>query len=81
MVLAFVMVKVGGGEYMNWMTTVREEIAKMPEVLEAVNVFGRYDIIAKVKVETWKDLTSLVGDRIRAIPGVQSTETLVAYAE
>lgn len=81
MVMAFVMIKVGAGEYMSWMTTVKENVEKLPEVAEAYCVFGRYDLIAKVKVKSWNELTEIVGDKIRAIAGVTSTETLLAYEE
>jgi DNA-binding Lrp family transcriptional regulator len=79
--MAFIMIRVGAGKYMNWMTTVKEKVEKIPEVVEAYCVFGRYDIIAKVKVKHWKELTNIVGDKIRAIEGVTATETLVAYEE
>ncbi len=81
MVMAFVMIRVGAGEYMSWMTTVKEKVEKLPEVVEAYCVFARYDVIAKVKVKSWKELTDIVGDKIRAIEGVTATETLVAYEE
>jgi len=81
MVIAFIMIRVGAGEYMNWMTTVKEKVEKIPGVVEAYCVFGRYDVIAKVKVKSWSELTSLIGDKIRTIAGVVATETLVAYEE
>ena len=81
MVMAFVMVRVGAGEYMNWMTTVKEKVEKFPEVAEAYCVFGSYDMIVKIKVKSWKELTNIVGDRLRAIEGVTAAETLVAFEE
>ncbi|KXB00318.1 hypothetical protein AKJ47_00800 [candidate division MSBL1 archaeon SCGC-AAA261G05] len=81
MVMAFVMIRVGTGEYMSWIPTVKEKVEELPEVSEAYCVFGRCDVHAKVKVNSWKELTNLVGDKIRAIKGVTTTETLVAYEE
>ncbi len=81
MVVGFVMIKVGAGEHMSWITTVKEKVEKLPEVVETYCVFGRWDVIAKVKVKSWNELTSVIGDKIRAIPGVIMTETLVAYDE
>jgi len=81
MVTAFVMINVGAGEHLSWITTVRENVEKLPEVVEAYCVFGRYDVVAKVKVKSWSELTSLIGDKIRTIAGVIATETLVAYEE
>ena len=81
MVTAFVMINVGAGEHLNWISTVKENVEKLPEVVEAYCVFGRYDVIAKVKVQSWDELTRIVGDKIRTIAGVAATETLVAYEE
>jgi len=81
MALAFVMIKVGAGEHMSWMRTVQEEIKKLPGVQEAHCVFGRYDLVVKLGVNSWDELTHIVGDKIRTIPGVEMTETLVAYEE
>ncbi|MFN4133630.1 MAG: Lrp/AsnC family transcriptional regulator [Candidatus Hadarchaeales archaeon] len=81
MVLAFVMIKVGTGEQMNWIRKVKEEVEKLPEVEEAHAIFGRYDVLAKVRVKSWADLTRIVGDKIRSIEGVETTETFVAYEE
>lgn len=75
------MIKVGAGEHMSWIRTVKEAVEKLPEVQEAHCVFGRYDVLAKVRVGSLDELTRTVGDRIRGIPGVQMTETLVAYEE
>lgn len=81
MVTAFIMIRVGAGEHLGWMATVKENVEKMPGVIEAHCVMGRYDVVAKVKVKTWSELVALVGDKIRAIAGVVATETFVAYEE
>lgn len=81
MVTAFIMIRVGAGEHLGWMATVKENVEKMPGVIEAHCVMGRYDVVAKVKVKTWSKLVALVGDKIRAIAGVVATETFVAYEE
>lgn len=86
MVMAFVMMKVGAGEYEHmscegWIATIKEDVEKLPEVVEAHCVFGNYDVIAKVKVDSWNDLTKIVGDKIRTMKGVAATETLVASGE
>lgn len=79
MVTAFIMVKVGGGDYQSWVFTIKEKLEKLPEVVETTCVFGRYDVIVKVEVESLPELTRLVGDKIRSIPGVETTETFVAH--
>ncbi|MEM3402893.1 MAG: Lrp/AsnC ligand binding domain-containing protein [Candidatus Hadarchaeales archaeon] len=81
MVLAFVMIKVGTGAQMNWIRKVKEEVEKLPEVEEAHAIFGRYDVLAKIRAKDWAELTRIVGDKIRSIAGVHTTETFVAYEE
>lgn len=67
------------------------EPASMPEVLEeikAVNgveeaemVYGVFDIIAKVKVETMDKLKHIITYQIRRINKVQSTQTLLVVRQ
>ncbi|WP_342832593.1 Lrp/AsnC ligand binding domain-containing protein [Candidatus Hadarchaeum sp.] len=73
------MIKIGVGEYQNLVLTIKEKLEKMPEVVEACPVFGRYDMVARVKVKTLAELTRLVGDKIRSIDGVTNTETFVVH--
>lgn len=81
MVLGFVMIKVGAGEHLGLTATVKEKVEKLPGVVEAHCVFGRCDVIAKVTVKSWNELANVVGDKIRPIPGVVMTETLVVCEE
>lgn len=86
MVTAFVMMKVGANEYEHMsckglIITIKDNVEKLPEVVEAHCVFGHYDVIAKVKVNSWNELAEIVGDEIRTMKGVAETETLVAYGE
>jgi len=77
MVEAFVLIRVGTGEELNFARTVIEEISRIKGVKEVYGVFGRYDLIAKVETKTLEDLGNLVTDKIRGIKGVLTTETLV----
>jgi len=81
MVTAFIMITVGAGEHLSWLPTIRERVEKLPGVIEAHCIMGRYDIVAKVKVKTWDELVDLVSDKIRSIPSVMATETFVGYEE
>lgn len=80
MVIAFVGIKTGKGEQLNLLKIIEEELKKIPGVLEAYRVFGRYDLIAKIEVESLEKLSSLIVDKIRTIDGVASTETFVAMS-
>jgi anthranilate phosphoribosyltransferase len=74
---AFVLVRVGSSEALNFMKTVKEEISKIRGVKEIFGVFGRYDLVIRVETKTLEELGNLVTDKIRGISGVVTTETLV----
>lgn len=80
MVTAFIMVKVGTGELMSWIKTIREKVEQVQGVKEVYSVLGRYDIIARVETKSIDELASIVVDSIRAIPGVIATETFLVAA-
>ncbi len=79
MIRAFVAAKVGTSEYLSATKTIKEKIAAMPGVLKVDIIFGRYDIIAEVEVEDLDELSRLVTDKIKSIPIILSTETLICY--
>jgi Lrp/AsnC family transcriptional regulator for asnA, asnC and gidA len=54
-----------------------DELAKMPEVDYVVITAGSFDVLAEAVCEDDEHLLELAGRRIRALPGVQSTETFV----
>ena len=77
MVEAFLLIRVGTSESLNFMKTIKGEIRGIKGVKEVYGVFGRHDLIAKVETKTLEDLGNLVTDKIRGINGIQTTETLV----
>jgi len=77
MVEAFVLIRVGSSETLNFTKTVKEEICKVKGVREIFGVFGRYDFVIRVETKTLEELGNLVTDKIRGIQGVLTTETLV----
>ncbi len=40
-------------------------------------VFGQYDIIARIEAKDLQELRRLIIDKIRNVPGVMSTNTLI----
>jgi Lrp/AsnC family transcriptional regulator for asnA, asnC and gidA len=56
---------------------VAEELGKIPAVDYVVLTAGSFDVLAEVVCENDDDLIELLNTRIRAIDGVQSTETFV----
>tara|TARA_A200000159_G_scaffold116846_1_gene110358 strand:- start:231 stop:473 length:243 start_codon:yes stop_codon:yes gene_type:complete len=57
------------------------ELNKMPEVSEAMVLFGEYDVYCKIMVESFPQLSSLILRNIRTIEGVVETTTLTAASE
>lgn len=78
MTQAYVTLKVGSGEYLGTTKTVKEEIEKIPEVVKVDYVFGRFDLIVQVETTNVDELSRVV-DKMKAIPNVISTETLICY--
>ena len=54
-----------------------DALAEMPEVDYVVITAGSFDVLAEAVCEDDDHLLDLVGRRIRALPGVRSTETFV----
>jgi Lrp/AsnC family transcriptional regulator, regulator for asnA, asnC and gidA len=54
---------------------IADELAKLPEVDYIVITAGSFDILAEVVVTGDEHLLELINGRIRAVPGVQRTET------
>jgi len=57
--------------------TVANDIAAIPEVSYVVVVSGSFDLLMEVVCEDDDHLLEVINKRIRAIPGVVSTETFV----
>ena len=57
------------------------ELNKMPEVSEAMVLFGEYDVYCKIMVENFSQLSSLILKSIRTLEGVVETTTLTAASE
>jgi len=79
MIRAYIMIKVGAGEYFSVEKTIREEMTKLPGIKKVDGIFGRFDIIAEVEAKDAGELSRLVTDKIKAIPCVVSTETFICH--
>jgi DNA-binding Lrp family transcriptional regulator len=68
---------------------VKADVARIPEVAEAIaeldgvsevySVTGEIDLIVLVRVKAHEDVADVVADRLNKVPGVQSTETHIAF--
>ncbi|AEA12731.1 putative transcriptional regulator, AsnC family [Thermoproteus uzoniensis 768-20] len=52
-------------------------LSKMPEVKEAMIVYGPYDLVVRISTDTTENLRKIVSDKIRKIPKIRSTTTLI----
>ena len=55
-----------------------DQVRDMEFIEEASVVYGKYDIIAKAAIPNIADFDNAVVKKIRAMPGVESTLTLVS---
>jgi DNA-binding Lrp family transcriptional regulator len=74
---AFVLINVETGFDAN----VRKELEKIGGVTEAYQVYGVYDLIAKVTAESMDKLKEIVTWRIRRLDKVRSTLTMIIMEE
>ncbi len=56
-----------------------QAIADLPEVSEVYSVAGDYDLVIMVRVRRHEDLARVVTHGIAKVPGVERTQTLVAF--
>jgi DNA-binding Lrp family transcriptional regulator len=54
------------------------ELNKMPEIEEAMVLFGEFDVYCKVVVDDFSQLSNLVLRQVRTLVGVVDTTTLTA---
>ena len=49
----------------------------IPGVVEAREVMGPYDIVIQIEVDNLTEIPPILGEKIRQVPGIQSTTSLV----
>lgn len=77
MITAFVLIRVGTGEQLNFAKSAKEEMMKIEGITKVYGVFGRFDLVAQIEASNLEELSRIITDKIRAIPGVLSTESLI----
>jgi DNA-binding Lrp family transcriptional regulator len=77
MVKAYVLVVTNPGETKNVFLAARA----IPGVVEAHEVMGPYDIVIEIEVESLSDVPPILSDKIRVIPGIESTTSLVTFPD
>ena len=56
-----------------------QAVADIEGVSEVYSVAGDYDLVIMVRVRNHDDLAEVVSERIAKVPGIERTQTLVAF--
>jgi DNA-binding Lrp family transcriptional regulator len=56
-----------------------QAIADLPDVTEVYSVAGDYDLVIMVRTRQHEDLARVVSEEIAKVPGIERTQTLVAF--
>jgi len=57
-------------------SSILQELEKIPEILEADNLIGSFEIICKLAAPTYNEISNIISKKIRKIPNIKSTITL-----
>jgi Lrp/AsnC family transcriptional regulator for asnA, asnC and gidA len=60
-------------------TEVITALKGMPEVVNCMSIMGRYDLMVRIYAVNNRHLQDIVHDKLQAIPGVEGTNTMVAF--
>ncbi len=74
MITAFVLILATAGKERDAL----EKLKNMPEVKEAYMVYGEYDLLIRVETDSLKGLDDVIMGKIRKMPEIQLTSTLIA---
>ena len=58
---------------------IAETVASLAGITEVYSVAGNFDLVAIARVATNEALADLVTEKIREIPGILVTQTLIAF--
>lgn len=57
--------------------TALEKVERIEGVVSAELAYGPYDLVVKIDVKSAEDLDSFIFERLRKIPGVKDTLTVI----
>jgi len=58
---------------------VEEELSKIPEIVECVNVSGRYALLVNIYARNNRHLRDIIYEKIHTIDGVEGTNTTISF--
>ncbi len=65
---------------MNRLEEVMRRVRAIPHVVEVEAVTGPFDLIVKIRADHINEALDIVVHKIRKVPGIKGTETLVTVA-
>lgn len=74
MITAYVLLRIKPGMDRN----VLHNVKKLAQVKAVETVYGEYDMLLKVEIETLETLDSFIFDTVRTIIGVEGSTTLIS---
>ena len=77
MIKAYVLVVTDPGETKN----VVAAVSQVQGVKELHEVMGPYDIVIELEVASLSDVPPILSDKIRSVPGIESTTSLVTFPD
>jgi DNA-binding Lrp family transcriptional regulator len=54
-----------------------DKLTEYPEIKEVAVIYGEYDALVKVKTENMKTLDNFITDKLRALPNIFLTATML----
>jgi DNA-binding Lrp family transcriptional regulator len=59
--------------------TAAQAVADIEGVAEVYSVSGEWDLVAIVRVTEWERISTVVTEHLARVPGIDRTQTLVAF--
>jgi len=75
LVTAIILINVQQG----YVPQVADALMTVPGIAEAYSVAGPYDLVAIARVQRHDQLADLVASQLQRIPGIEKTNTLIAF--
>jgi anthranilate phosphoribosyltransferase len=56
---------------------VREQLKNLKEIKDVNILYGEYDLIIKIELDSISELSDFILDKIRTLPAIEKTTTLI----
>lgn len=63
----------------NFHRRVEQELSKIPEIVECVNISGRYALLVNIYARNNRHLRDIIYEKIHTIDGVEGTNTTISF--